>query len=101
LPQYLVERFLPGDPAARLAAVGDRARGFAEQLWSEGIQVRYLGSTMVPQDQTCFCLFEGPSAEAVREVNTRAGLAFERILEALWNEGGRKAEAVSAQQDCP
>jgi hypothetical protein len=49
----------------------------------EGIELRYLGSTLIPEDQMCFCLFEGPSTEAVVEANKRAGLAFERILEAL------------------
>jgi uncharacterized protein DUF4242 len=93
LPQYLVERFLPGDPETELAAVGDRAGGFAEEMRSEGVPVRYFGSTMVPEDQICFCLFEGPSAEAVREVNMRAGLTFERILEALWTGSRGKEES--------
>jgi len=87
LPHYLVERFLPGDPAAQLAAVGDRARRSSEHLRSEGVHVRYLGSTMVPEDETCFCLFEALSLEVVRRANEGAGLAFERILRALWIDG--------------
>jgi hypothetical protein len=83
LPRYLVERFLPGDPEAQLAAVADRASSSAEAMRREGIELRYLGSTLIPEDQMCFCLFEAPSAEAVGQANLRAGLTFERILEAL------------------
>jgi hypothetical protein len=45
--------------------------------------VRYLGSTIVPGDEACFCQFEGPSEAAVAEANTRAGVPFDRIVEAV------------------
>jgi len=83
LAQFLVERFLPGEPEAQLALIASRAGASAEMMLSEGVPVRYLGSTLIPQDQICFCLFEGPSVEAVEEVNRRAGLTFERVLEAF------------------
>jgi hypothetical protein len=37
----------------------------------------------VPEDETCFFLWEGCSAEAVREAARRAGLGFERVTQAL------------------
>ena len=45
--------------------------------------VRYLGSTIVLRDEACFCQFEGPSADAVAEVNRQAGLPFDRIVTAV------------------
>jgi hypothetical protein len=36
----------------------------------------------VPGEERCMCLFEGPSAEAVRQANVRTGLPLERIVEA-------------------
>ena len=45
--------------------------------------MRYLGSTIVLGDEACFCQFEGPSEAAVAEVNTRAGLSFDRIVPAV------------------
>jgi Protein of unknown function (DUF4242) len=92
LPRYLVERFLPGNPEAQLSAIADAAAASAEKMRREGIYLRYLGSTMIPEDEICFCLFEGPSAEAVGEANRRAGLRFERILVALTADPTRPAD---------
>jgi hypothetical protein len=39
-------------------------------------------STFIPAEEKCFCLFEASSAESVQEANERAGLPFERIVEA-------------------
>jgi hypothetical protein len=45
--------------------------------------VRYLGSTIVLRDEVCFCRFEGPSSDAVAEVNRQAGVPFDRIVTAV------------------
>ena len=45
--------------------------------------MRYLGSTIVLRDEACYCQFEGPSADAVAEVNRQAGLPFDRIVPAV------------------
>jgi Nickel responsive protein SCO4226-like len=78
---YVVERYLPGLHRSdllrgllRLEQGGEKAaRG----------EVRYLGSTIVLRDEACFCRFEGPSSDAVAEVNRRAGLPFDRIVAAV------------------
>jgi hypothetical protein len=45
--------------------------------------VRYVRAIFVPEDETCFLLYETGSADAVREAARRAGLGRERITEAL------------------
>jgi len=80
---YIVERYLPGLKQTELARALRRLEQATEELRREGIQVRYLGSTIVPEDEACFCHFEGPSEAAVTEVNKRAGLAFDRIVAAV------------------
>ena len=79
---YLVERHLPGFTTEQLPAAAGAAKAATEQMAQEGVPVRYLRSTFVPDEEKCFCLFNGPSVEAVREANERAGLPFDRILEA-------------------
>ena len=76
--RYVVERFIPGAREVQLAAVAAVGAAFAVP----GL-VRYLGSTLIPDDQVCFCLFEAASAESVRQANVRSGLSFERVLEAI------------------
>ena len=54
-----------------------------QELRAEGTLVRYLGSTIVPGDEACFCQFEGASEAAVAEANERAGVPFNRIVAAI------------------
>ena len=82
MPTYLVERHLPGFTSDQLPVAAGAAKTATEQMTQEGVPVRYLRSTFVPGEEKCFCLFNGPSADSVKEANERAGLPFERILEA-------------------
>jgi hypothetical protein len=77
---YLVERYLPSQEVAEAAERVDVA---TSQTASEGISVRYLGTTYVPDDETCFCEFEAPSREVVEQVNERANAPYTRILPAV------------------
>jgi hypothetical protein len=65
-----------------LASAAARARAAADELAGEGVAVRHLRSIFVPEDETCFMLYDGPSAAAVEDAVARAGLACERVLEA-------------------
>jgi len=82
MPTYLVERHLPGFTRDQLPAAAGATKRTTETMAQEGVPVRYLRSTFVPGEEKCFCLFDGPSVEAVKEANDRARLPFERILEA-------------------
>jgi Nickel responsive protein SCO4226-like len=75
MPTYLVERYLPGRDRAWLEAALAR-------LPSNRRGVAYLGSTYVASDDSCFCRFEAPDAENVRELNEIAGVPFARIVAA-------------------
>jgi hypothetical protein len=80
---FVVERYLPAASPEELAAEVDRDRRAAEGMRAAGIPVRHLATIHVPSDESCFCLFDAPSAAAVREAQERAGIGFERIVEAV------------------
>jgi hypothetical protein len=80
---YVVERYLPGLAHSELLSSLERLKQATEELRREGTPVPYLGSTIVPSDEACFCQFEGPSEAAVAEANRRANLAFHRIVAAV------------------
>jgi Protein of unknown function (DUF4242) len=84
MPQYMVERHLPDFPPEQLPAAAGAAKQKSAELSAEGQDVRYIRSTYVPEGEKCYCLFEGSSAEAVEEVQRRAGLPYETILEAAF-----------------
>jgi hypothetical protein len=82
MPKYMVERHLPGFKAEQLPSAAALAKRVTGEMAKEGTPIRYLGSTFVPDEERCMCLFEAPSPAAVREANTRAGLPLDRIIEA-------------------
>ena len=82
MAKYLVERFLPGITPEQLMAAAGAAKSATAAMAQEGTPVQYLRSTFIPSEEKCFCLFEGPSANAVRTANDRAQLPYERVAEA-------------------
>lgn len=83
MAQYLVERYLPGIQPDQLAAAAGSAKHTTQAMTQEGTPVRYLRSTFIPGEDKCYCLFEGPSADVVKDANDRAQLPYERITEAM------------------
>jgi hypothetical protein len=74
---HFVELDRPEHGWEELQALATRARSAAEQVNSKETPVRFLRSIFVPDDETCFHLFEG-TASAVAEAASRAGIAHER-----------------------
>jgi hypothetical protein len=63
------------------------ARDASEELTREGTAVRFVRSVFVPEDETCFCLYEAGSVDVVREAARRAALAFDRVAAAVRDSG--------------
>ena len=80
---YLVEHYWPGITAVTFRTAAGRVRASAEAMAREGLPIRYLHSTMVPDDEAAFCVFDAASAELVTEAYARAAVGYERILAAL------------------
>jgi len=80
---YLVEVYVPRSKGREAAAAAARARSAAEALSREGRQIRYVRTTFLPDDETCFHLFEAASAEVVKAAAGRAKLGRVRVLAAV------------------
>ena len=80
---FLVEHYWPGVTADEFGAATERVRTGTEQLVSEGLGIRFLHSTLVPQDESGFCVLEAESQALVEEAYMRAGVRFERIVESV------------------
>jgi len=83
VPRYLVETYVPRSHAREVRAAGRDVRAAAEELAREGTSVRYVRTTFLPGDETCFHVFEATSGEAVAEVFRRAGIGSGRIVPAV------------------
>jgi hypothetical protein len=81
--EFLVELYVSRTNAHGVTPGVRRARLAAEELTRAGTAVRYVRSIFVPEDETCFLLFEAASANEVREAARSADLPFARISEAV------------------
>jgi hypothetical protein len=90
LTHYTVELHPPDTGWQELRQATNRARQAANQMRQEGAHIRFLRSIFVPEDDACFFLYEGTSAESVKAAATRAELGVRRVDEALRldDEGG-------------
>jgi hypothetical protein len=80
---FIVERYLPAVRQGELAAAVDHDQRTADEMTAAGIPTRHLSTIYVPSDESCFSLFDAPSADALRQAQERAGIGFERIVEAV------------------
>ena len=80
--RYTVELRLPDAGWADVQELAARARAA-----TEGEPVRFLRSIFVPEDDACFLLYEGPSAQSVKAAALRATLGVKCIQAALRLEG--------------
>ena len=92
MADFLAEVYTPRLDGAALAKLVARLKAAAEAM-SAKIPMTYLRSIHVPEDETCFHLFEAESAEVVYEAGRRAGLTFDSVaaaVEPVTTEGGAR-----------
>jgi hypothetical protein len=83
MPSYIVETYVPHGRADELDTVGRGIRDAIAALETEGVVVRYVRTTLVPEDETCFHVLEAASSAAVERVCRRAGLDRVRVVSAV------------------
>lgn len=79
---YLVERYLT---AAAVGRLPEAVHLVVDACDASGpaARVRYLHSIYLPSEETCFCVFQAVTPEAVRAVNVAASFGIDRITDAL------------------
>ncbi|HEY3182678.1 MAG TPA: nickel-binding protein [Gaiellaceae bacterium] len=83
MPTYVVERYLPDLTTEEVLVLLERLRLRRVEASAANPDVTYLDSTLLPEDDTCFCRFAATSANAVAELNRRAGCPFARVVPVL------------------
>jgi hypothetical protein len=79
--EFLVELYVARSDAGAVECLAARARVAAAELRRRGTAVRYVRSISIPEDETCFLVYEATTAESVRAAVRRASLPADRILE--------------------
>jgi hypothetical protein len=83
VPSYLVETFLPRGAAGERAARERRAHSAAEELTRNGTSVRFDRTIHVPEDETCFFVFDAPSSQDAALAAQLAEVGPLRVVEAV------------------
>jgi hypothetical protein len=103
---FLVEHYWPGVTVDLFGSAAAELRSSTETMAGEHRAIRFLHSTLVPEDEAAFCVFEAESQALVEEAYARAGVGFERIRDAVETDvfnpeapataGGRRKESSDA-----
>jgi len=96
-----VEVYLPRSRAHEARATARNARAAAKALAQEGVPIRYVRTTYLPDDETCFYLFEAASTDIVEEAGRRAGLGRARIVPAVETSGPARRRARANDVNSP
>ncbi len=83
MAEFLLELYVSRADPAGVERRAERARLAAEEVSRDGTPVRYLRSIFVPEDETCFLMYEAARAEDVEEAARRASFQFGRASAAV------------------
>jgi ABC-type multidrug transport system fused ATPase/permease subunit len=97
--RFLVELERPPLGWSELQELTARARAAADEVSRGGLSIRFLRAVFVPEDETCFFLYEAPSAAGVVEAGRRASLEFRRVIEPLQAEPETTHEEAAYESD--
>ena len=93
MSEFLLEFYLPRGNERGAAADSESARMAAETLARSGREIRFCRLIFLPDEETCFVLFEADSAELVRDAALLAKLPPDRISAVSPHPGGRPRDA--------
>jgi hypothetical protein len=83
LSLFVAERYMSrGQTQDRQADDAQRAQTASQNLAAQGIAIRYVGSILVPADETCLTFLEAHSVDEVRQLADQASITYQRILPA-------------------
>jgi hypothetical protein len=97
VPYYLIEVYIPRARAHEADSTGRRIRAAIDALHGEGVEIRFVRTMLLPEDETCFHVLDAPSRAEVQHVCKRAGLSSIRVVSAIEDPSG--AEAVRDSGD--
>ncbi len=95
---FLVERYLPLVGLDDLAAVVASVARACDEQRNAGARLRYLHSTYIPDDETCFCAFEAASAHDVNLLNADMDFRIDRISRAASFDTGLYSSSTTRQE---
>lgn len=80
---FLIERDLPGVSMPDLHGLVATSLRQVARMREQGDLVHYLGSTYLPEEGRCLCLYQAKEAAVLVGFNATARLPVKRIVDAI------------------
>jgi Protein of unknown function (DUF4242) len=96
---FVAERYVPSAPpddVAAAARLDRRAASALTEVAGHAVGITHLKTWFLPADETCFSLFEAPSAELLRTAGDAVGLRYSRISEVVEAVGDDRDDSGGA-----
>src|SRR5215216_5575523 len=100
MPEFLVELYVAHDDHDAAQHQAQCAAQAAAELTREGRPAQCVRSIFVPEDETCFLLYDALSADVVEEAVRRAGFRHAHIS-ASFSDGPASPAGASAAVHIP
>ena len=82
-PSFMAECFWPDVREELVEEAAARVQRGVDDLSRRGMPITFVGTILVPEDETVFYLFERASAETVREACERAAIPVGRVVRSV------------------
>jgi hypothetical protein len=93
---FVIDHYRPGADLEEQRRQAGRLRDAVVEMARSGREIKYLSSTVVPEDDYFQSVVEAASELLVREAHARAGISFERISVAIpIDDEGRGARSAT------
>jgi Protein of unknown function (DUF4242) len=80
---YFVEHYRPGLDVPQLTSCIAGLRETVADMEHAGEPIHYISSTIVPSDESFYCVIKAATEEDVRRAYARAAVPFERMSAAI------------------
>ena len=83
MPYYLIEVYIPRARAREADSTGRRIRAAIDARRDADVEIRFVRTMFLPEDETCFHLVDAPSRADVQHLCHGAGLGSIRVVTAI------------------
>jgi hypothetical protein len=88
VPYYLIEVYIPRARAHEADSTGRRIRAAIDAMHGADVGIRFVRTTLLPEDETCFHVVDAPSSAAVQNICEHAGLSTIRVVSVIEDPAG-------------
>jgi N-acetylmuramoyl-L-alanine amidase len=88
VPYYLIEVYVPRARAHEAGATGRRLRAEIAAVHDGDVELRFVRTMLLPDDEACFHVVDSPSRMEVQSICERAGLSSMRIVSVVEDPSG-------------